>query len=164
MCLCEFVCVCVMYACLCMGHVCAFVCVLVCMCVMCAYLCMPAMYVCLYIGHACIYIYEGQRRMSGILLHHSPSYFLRNRVSHWTRSLLSLISVRLTHQQAPLILHSSDSLYSRTEVTWALRHPWFLTWVLGMGRQVLMRVRQFPLSPEPSYHPSDQKLWPASRC
>lgn len=161
MCVCGSLYVCV--SCMCMGHVCVFVCVCLYVCDVCLFV--RACDVCLFVHWACVYIYEGQRRMSGILFHHSPSYFLWDMVSHWNRSLLSLISVRLTHQQAPLILHSSDSLYSRTEVTWALRHPWFLTWVLGMGRQVFMRVRQFTLSPEPSYrNPSDQKLWPASRC
>lgn len=140
---CMFVCMCVMCACLCMGPVCLW--------------CMPVLHcVCVYV---CAYIhthtYEGQRRTPGVLLRHSPSYFHWGRVSHWTRSSLSLISVRLTNQQAPLILHSSDSLNFRTEVTWALCHPWFLTWVLGMEMQVLMPAWQVLLSPEPSYHPSN---------
>lgn len=91
---CMFVCMCVMCACLCMGPVCLW--------------CMPVLHcVCVYV---CAYIhthtYEGQRRTPGVLLRHSPSYFHWGRVSHWTRSSLSLISVRLTNQQAPLILHS----------------------------------------------------------
>lgn len=155
------VCVCETYACLCMGA-----CVCLCVCVWCVLVCAWGLCVCdvclFYIVCVCtcVLIYththmKGQRRTPGVLLRHSPSYFHWGRVSHWTRSSLSLISVRLTNQQAPLILHSSDSLNFRTEVTWALCHPWFLTWVLGMEMQVLMPAWQVLLSPEPSYHPSN---------